>query len=119
MEVGPDLRSLRSWRELGGKRFEAEYGADAITITTTDADGKTATKTLKPPAAAVDNDVSLQAQRALPLAAGYVAGYTDVIPTTGSLAPVRLTVTAWGNDCRAGWDLPRVACGDGLRQRQT
>ena len=91
--VGPDLRSRRSWREPGGKRFEAEYGADAIAITTTDADGESTSKTLKPPAAAVDNDVSLQAQRALPLAASYAAGYTDVIPTTGSLAPVRLKVT--------------------------
>jgi len=91
--VGSDLRSLRSWRELGGKRFEAEYGAGAITITTTDAGGKSTSKTLKPAADAVDNDVSLQAQRALPLAAGYVASYTDVIPTTGSLAPVRLKVT--------------------------
>ena len=91
--VGPDLHSLRSWRELSGKRFEAEYGADAITITTTGANGKGASKTLKPAADAVDNDVSLQAQRALPLAAGYSVGYTDVIPTTGSLARVRLTVT--------------------------
>jgi uncharacterized membrane protein YhfC len=91
--VGSDLAAIRSWRELSGKRFEAEYGADAITITTTDADGKSTSKTLKPATDAVDNDVSLQAQRALPLAAGYVAGYTDIIPTTGSLAPVRLKVT--------------------------
>ena len=93
MVVGPDLAAIRSWRELSGKRFEAEYGADAIAITTTEADGKSTSKTLKPPVAAVDNDVSLQIQPALPLAAGYATGYTDVIPTTGSLAPVRLTVT--------------------------
>ncbi|MCU0501122.1 MAG: YhfC family glutamic-type intramembrane protease [Anaerolineae bacterium] len=91
--VGADLAAIRSWRELGGKRFEAEYGADAITITTTGVDDKSTSKTLKPPADAVDNDVSLQIQRALPLAAGYAAGYTDVIPTTGASAPVRLKVT--------------------------
>ena len=90
--VGTDLRPISSWREMSGKRFATTYAADAITITTTGADGKETTKTLKPPADAVDNDVSLQAQRALPLAAGYARRYTDVIPTTG-LAPVRLKVT--------------------------
>ena len=32
-------------------------------------------------------------QRALPLAAGYATRYTDVIPTTGLTAPVRISVT--------------------------
>ena len=50
-------------------------------------------KTLKPPADGIDNDQSLQIQRALPLAAGYASRYTDVIPTTGLTAPVRISVT--------------------------
>ena len=78
---------------MSGQRFAATYAADAITILTTAADGKETTKTLKPPADGIDNDQSLQVQRALPLAAGYATRYTDVIPTTGLTAPVRISVT--------------------------
>jgi uncharacterized membrane protein YhfC len=91
--IGPDLRPLRSWRELGGRRLEATYGADKITIQQTATDGKVTTKELQPTADSVDNDASLMVQRALPLAAGYVTRYTDVIPTTGLTAPTKLTVT--------------------------
>ena len=92
--LGADLSSQHSWRELSGKRFETAYDTAAIIITTTAADGTTTTKTLKPPTDSVDNDVSLQIHRALPLAAGYFVRYTDVIPTSGALAPVTLKVTA-------------------------
>ncbi len=91
--MGENLRPISSWREMGGQRFAATYAAEAITIVTTAADGKETTKTLKPPADAIDNDQSLQVQRALPLAAGYTSRYTDVIPTTGQTAPVRISVT--------------------------
>jgi len=91
--MGKDLRPVRSWRELSGQRFAATYEADAITILTTAADGKTTSKTLKPSADGIDNDQSLQVQRALPLAAGYATRYTDVIPATGLTAPVRISVT--------------------------
>jgi len=91
--MGPDLQPLRSWRELAGRRLEATYGADKITIQQTATDGTVTTKELKPTADPVDNDASLMVQRALPLAAGYVTRYTDVIPTTGLTAPIRLTVT--------------------------
>ena len=91
--MGKDLRPFNSWREMGGQRYAATYAADAITVLTTAADGKTTTITLKPPADGIDNDQSLQAQRALPFAAGYATHYTDVIPTTGSTAPVRISVT--------------------------
>lgn len=87
------LSMRRAWRETGGNRYEASYAAGGITITTTIAGAETA-KTLKPVADAIDNDVSLQMQRALPLTAGYATRYTDVIPTTGVAAPVKLTVTA-------------------------
>jgi len=92
--MGPDLRPLRSWRELGGRRLEATYSADKITIQQTATDGKVTTKELQPTADSVDNDASLMVQRALPLAAGYVTRYTDVIPTTGLAAPIRLSVTS-------------------------
>jgi len=91
--MGADLRPISAWRELGGQRFDATYAADAITIVTTAADGSKTTKTLKPPADGIDNDESLQVQRALPLAAGYATRYTDVIQTTGQTAPVQVSVT--------------------------
>ncbi len=91
--VGDDLTMRSAWREVSGTRFEATYAADGITIATTTA-GATTTKTLKPTAAAIDNDVSLQMQRALPLAAGYATRYIDVVPTSGVAAPIKLTVTA-------------------------
>ncbi len=91
--LADDLTMRSAWREVGGNRYEARYAADGITITTT-AGGATTSKTLKPVADAVDNDVSLQIQRALPLAAGYATRYTDVIPTSGLAVPVKLTVTA-------------------------
>ncbi len=90
--VGDDLTMRSAWREVGGNRYEARYAADGITLTTTAA-GATTSKTLKPVADAVDNDVSLLLQRALPLAAGYATRYTDVIATSGAVVPVKLTVT--------------------------
>jgi uncharacterized membrane protein YhfC len=91
--MGQDLHPVGSWRQVGGQRFATTYAADAVTIVTTAADGKKTTKTLKPAADGIDNDQSLQVQRALPLAEGYATRYTDVIPTTGLTAPVRLSVT--------------------------
>ncbi len=91
--LGDDLAMRSAWREVGGNRYEARYAADGIIITTT-AGGETTSKTLKPAVDAVDNDVSLQIQRALPWTAGYGTRYTDIIPTTGLAVPVKLTVTA-------------------------
>ena len=88
-----DLRPVRATREVGGVRYEASYLADEIRITTVAADGTATTKSLKPVADGIDNDASLQVQRALPLAAGYVTRYTDVIPTTGQTAAIQLSVT--------------------------
>ena len=90
--LGDDLAMQSAWREVGGNRYEVRYAADGITLTTTVA-GATTSKTLKPIADAVDNDVSLLLQRALPLTAGYATRYTDVIPTSGAAVPVKLTVT--------------------------
>jgi len=91
--MGKNLRPISSWREMSGRRFATTYAADAITIVTTAADGKETTKTLKAPTDGIDNDQSLQVQRALPLTAGYASRYTDVIPTTRLTAPVQISVT--------------------------
>lgn len=91
--VDAAMRPVSSWRETGGLRFDATYAADAITIVTTAADGNKTTKTLKPVADGIDNDVSLQVQRAMPLAAGYATRYSDIIPTNGAAAPIVLSVT--------------------------
>ncbi len=91
--LGDDLRPIRSTREVGGKRFETSYGGKTVEITTTAADGTTTTKSLPVAADAIDNDASLQVQRAMPLAANYATQYTDIIPTTGAAAPIVLSVT--------------------------
>lgn len=91
--VGDDLAMRSAWREMGSNRYEARYTTAGITITSTTGGAATA-KTLKPVTDVVDNDVSLQIQRALPLAAGYSARYTNVIPTTGNAVPMRVTVAA-------------------------
>ena len=91
MDAG--LRPANSWRELAGTHYEAIYGPAEITITTTASDGQVAVKTLKPPADGLDNDQTLQVQRALPLAGGYATRYTDVVPTSGLTVPVTLRVT--------------------------
>lgn len=88
-----NLKPLRSSREVGGKRYDATYGDKTVNITVTAADGTTTTKSVPAVADGIDNDVSLQAQRALPLAANYVTRYTDIIPTTASSAPIVLSVT--------------------------
>lgn len=85
------LLPVSSWREAGGTRFEAAYTASQVVITTT-VNGAATTKTLTRPADALDNDQSLQTQRAMPLAAGMALSYVDVIPTSNTQAPVRITV---------------------------
>ena len=89
----PALYPLSSWRELNGSRFETTYGADKVAITTTPAGGTATSSELNKPADGLDNDVTLQIQRALPLGPGYVTRYTDVIPTTGSAVAVKVSVT--------------------------
>ncbi|PKO21449.1 MAG: hypothetical protein CVU38_14655, partial [Chloroflexi bacterium HGW-Chloroflexi-1] len=90
--MAADLLPINSWRELSGTRFETTYSADSVTIKTTAPDGKVTTRELKCPADGVDNDQSLQLQRALPMAEGYATRYTDVIPTSGMTAPVKFSV---------------------------
>lgn len=91
--LGKDLLPAMSWRELSGLRFDTTYGPDKATIRTTATDGKVTGKDVTRPADGLDNDQSLQVQRALPLANGYATRYTDIIPTSGQSAPIRVSVT--------------------------
>ncbi len=86
--LSADLLPIRSTRPGAAGPVETTYGSDGIQIRP--AGG--AAKTLGRPVDAVDNEVSLQLQRALPLAAGYRTRYTDIIPATGAAAPVSLSV---------------------------
>lgn len=91
--IDGELQPVRATRDISGTRYEASYLPDEIRIVTTKADGAATTKSLKPVTDGIDNDASLQVQRALPLAAGYATRYTDVIITTGLTAPIKLSVT--------------------------
>lgn len=85
------LLPVSAWRTVGEARYEAAYSSSQVVITST-VSGVTSTKTLNRPADALDNDQTLQTQRAMPLAAGLALAYVDVIPTTSAQAPVRVTV---------------------------
>jgi uncharacterized membrane protein YhfC len=85
------LLPLSAWHTVGSDRYESVYSANQVVITST-VSGVTTTKTLDRPADALDNDQTLQTQRAMPLAAGMALTYVDIIPTTSAQAPVRITV---------------------------
>ncbi len=91
--ISGDLAMRRSWREVGSNRYEARYAADGITITMTLA-GASTSRYLRSVADAIDNDVSLQIHRALPLAQGFATRYTNVIPTTATALSTSLRVVA-------------------------
>ncbi len=91
--LAEDLSMRHSWRETGGNRYEARYAADGITIDMRVA-GISTTRKLRPTAQAIDNDVSLQIQRALPFAEGFATRYVNVIPTTATALPTSLRVVA-------------------------
>lgn len=78
-----DLRPIRSWRENAAGRIEARYGPESVEIRkSVPTDGSVETKTLVIEPDALDNDQVLQAQRALPLTAGYSTRYVNVVPIT-------------------------------------
>ena len=85
------LLPVSAWRTVGEARYEAAYSSGQVVITST-VSGAVTTKTLNRPADALDNDQTLQTQRAMPLAAGMALAYVDIIPTTSAQAPVRLTI---------------------------
>jgi hypothetical protein len=89
--LGPDLAPIRSRLTYPGASHEATYGQEHIAIVTT-RDGDRATQELRRPATPIDNSQTLQTHRALPLAEGYVTQYTNVIPSTGSMATTQVHV---------------------------
>ncbi|MHB1355964.1 MAG: YhfC family glutamic-type intramembrane protease [Anaerolineae bacterium] len=85
------LLPVSTWRTVGEARYEATYSSSQVIITST-VSGAVTTKTLTRPANALDNDQTLQTQRAMPLASGMALAYVNVIPTTSAQAPLRVTV---------------------------
>ena len=79
--LGPDLFPLRSWLTHPAAHHEATYAPDGVTIVTVAEDGTSTTSELSRPAAPIDNSQSLQTQRALPLAEGYLTEYSNVVPS--------------------------------------
>ncbi len=91
--LGADLLPLRSWREAGSHRVEAAWTGGGVTLTTTEGD-ETSVQRVDTPGEALDNECTLQLQRALPLAAGYTASYINVVPLTGGVVRANLRVRA-------------------------
>jgi len=96
VRVGPDLLPLSSWRKAAGRRVEATYGADEVALRIIAADGTETTRKVTRRPDTLDNDQTLQTQRALPLAEGYRTTYTDLVPF--SSAEVRLSVSVVGRE---------------------
>ena len=94
--VDSELFPISSWRETSGRRSEAVYGADDVTITSIAADGTETTRNVNARPDMLDNEQTLQTQRALPLAEGYRTVYTDLVPSTG--AAVRMNVNVTGRE---------------------
>jgi len=90
------LLPLHGWRASGGRRVEARYGEDQVAITTTAADGTTTTREVARQTDMLDNEQTLQTQRALPLAADYVTTYSNVVASTA--ADVRMTISVVGRE---------------------
>ena len=94
--LAADLLPERGWRASGGRRVEAEYGDDTVVITTTAADGTTTTREVDRKATTLDNEQTLQTQRALPLAADYRTGYSNLVAASG--AQVAMTISVVGRE---------------------
>lgn len=85
------LRPVYGWRESGGRRVEARYGEDHVTIITTTADGTTTMREVARKSDMLDNEQTLQTQRALPFEADYRTVYSNLVASTA--ADVRMTVS--------------------------
>ncbi|MCE5258584.1 MAG: YhfC family intramembrane metalloprotease [Chloroflexi bacterium] len=85
------LQPVSAWSTVGDTRYEAQYLTDHVLITSTIGATVTA-NTLARDASTLDNDQTLQTQRALPFAAGLSASYLNIIPTSASSAATRVSV---------------------------
>jgi uncharacterized membrane protein YhfC len=84
MLLDPQLRPLSSDMERGGVRYATRYEAGQITVATITGDGESAAREIAYSGLIIDNDQSLQTQRALPLAEGYAAHYRGLVANTGA-----------------------------------
>ncbi|MFO7537372.1 MAG: YhfC family glutamic-type intramembrane protease, partial [Chloroflexota bacterium] len=92
MLLGHDLLPRTSEMERGGVAYATSYDDRQITINTTAADGTTSSSTINRSGLIIDNDQSLQVQRALPLADGYAAHYRGLVANTGAQFTTNLRV---------------------------
>jgi uncharacterized membrane protein YhfC len=97
MLLGHDLLPRTSEMERGGVAYATTYDERQITITTTAADGTTSSRTINRSGLIIDNDQSLQVQRALPLADGYAAHYRGLVANTGAQFTTNLRVAGAEN----------------------
>jgi uncharacterized membrane protein YhfC len=93
MLLGHDLLPRTSEMERGGVAYATTYEDQQITIITTATDGTTSSRTIDRSGLIIDNDQSLQVQRALPLADGYAAHYRGLVANTGAQFTTNLRVT--------------------------
>ncbi|MHB9034912.1 MAG: YhfC family glutamic-type intramembrane protease [Anaerolineae bacterium] len=99
--IGSNLLPVSSTRNLNGTNYSTSYLANQVLVTATVGTTVT-TNTLTLAPNTLDNDQTLQTQRALPLAAGLSTAYIDLVPNTASSAvtlikvdgPVTVTVPA-------------------------
>jgi uncharacterized membrane protein YhfC len=92
MLLGHDLLPQTSEMERGGAAYATIYEERQITVTTTVADGASSSRVINRSGPIIDNDQSLQVQRALPLADGYAAHYRGLVANTGAQFTTNLRV---------------------------
>ena len=97
MLLGHDLLPQTSEMARGGAAYATTYEERQITIITTAADGTPSSRTINRSDLIIDNDQSLQVQRALPLADGYAAHYRGLVANTGAQFTTSLRVVGAEN----------------------
>jgi uncharacterized membrane protein YhfC len=90
------LLPISAWREGAGRRSEAVYGADEVKLVSIAPDGTETMREVTARPDMLDNEQTLQTQRALPLTEGYRTAYTNLVPSTG--AAVRMNVSVAGRE---------------------
>lgn len=92
VEVDARLRPLRSSKRRHATLFEAEYGAEDITMTTTSSGSEPSRKVVSRPVGALDNEQVTQTLRALPFAEVSTETFVDVSVAAGGMMPFVVTV---------------------------
>lgn len=92
VQTDGQLRPVHSLRESGSAKVEATYGASEVVVQTSESGGAPTEKKLARPPFALDNDQSLETQRAFPLADGFTATYENVVTRAPTVAAIRVSV---------------------------